>query len=254
MPIGAAIGTAVVGAGSAVIGARSQRRAADQAADVSRENTAANNALTREIYGENARRLDPYNQAGQRAGGVLSDLLLGPAGGNGAPTQGALDAFDRFRNSTNYQFRVGEGMDALGHLWATRGGLHSGAADRAAMTLGQNMGAQELASYMELLARQQGVGLGAAGALAGNGQAMVGAITANNNAAAQVAGNAAIARGNAQAGMWNGIGGAIGTAAGSIYQSSFAPGNQFPPPMPQPPLPMNPGGYTYTPGGGYTPI
>lgn len=308
MPTGVGIGTAVIGAGGALLAGDAQGDAIQNAAETSAAAARENSQLIRDIYGQNAERLDPYNEYGLEAGGALMDLLLGgrhdagtggapaggaagaggnnpaedqwatgalaalqpnvgrsvwdrvnsiadpserysalqplldqgersfltryertnarpaaaPATGGGAPANsGALDAFDRFRQGTNYQWRLNEGLDARNGLLAARGGLYSGAAERSAMELGQNMASEELSNYMNLLSRQYSMGLSAASSLAGNGQGMAGSLVANNNAAASAAGNAAIAGGNAQGQMWQGIAGSLGQGLGSVFQSSF---------------------------------
>lgn len=96
------------------------------------------------------------------------------AGGAAAPTvspqQAAQSAFDQFRNSTNYQFRLGEGLDAVNSGFAGNGVLQSGAALRGINDYAQNMASSELGNYLALLSQQQGVGAGAASAAAGVGQ------------------------------------------------------------------------------------
>jgi hypothetical protein len=331
MPIGAIAGaTAVAGVGSAVIGASSQKKAANKAAGTATQNTAANNAMSREMYANNAARLDQYSANGLRASNALSDMLLGPApattgqsgtatpvgtgssalspqagmlngalgfaggspgtspqpgqpsvgGGtdwaayvnanpdalanwnaiqgtthddtfNGSlaafgqhhyvsdgsrrdltafqpqrspgavtpPAPNALSAWDQFRNSTNYQFREQQGLEGMNQGYAARGILQSGAAQKALGEWNSNFAANELGNYQNLLAGQQNMGLTASSALAGVGQSMVGQVTANNNSAAGVAANAALASGAANAGMWGNIGSSIGNAAGMMGSS-----------------------------------
>jgi hypothetical protein len=334
MPIGAAIGTAAVGIGGAVMGADATRDASRSANDTAQATAAANNALSREMYANNAQRLDPYSQGGLRAGNALQGLLgintlpanngAGPAvnpttaggsqnftpeqqwaqgainamlpritrssvrnqlstmsndpvgalnylmtlsppssdqyplyqqyvsgnprpaagaapapatggalgGGQGTqqpggtpatggttPQNGALSAFDTFRNSTNYQWRLGQGQKALEMSGLPGGGYDSGATRKSITEYGQMFAANELGTYMDRLAQQQQLGMGAASALAGVGQNMVGQVTANNNAAGSAAANAALMRGQANSNMWGGIAGSIGQAAGALGSS-----------------------------------
>ncbi len=300
MPIGAV--TAAVTVGGAVLSSSAQKKAAKKAAGAAKDNTAANNALAREMYGNNAARLDPYSANGMRASNALTEMLLGPApataapvaaapagggtvpargvlgqgtqqyaregfgnewaGGNGArhlfqrlpgfingtsavrpptttpplggglpgtapatatPAPNALSPWDRFRNSTNYQFRVNEGMDGINQGYAARGMLQSGAALQGIEEYRQNFAANELGRYQDLLAQQQGVGMGAASALAGVGQNMVGQVTANNNSGASAAANAALMRGQANSNMWGGIAQGIGGVLGGMGGSSYGP-------------------------------
>ena len=137
-------------------------------------------------------------------------------GTTGTPANAALSAWDTFRNSTNYQWRFGQGQKALELSGLPGGGYDSGQTRKAIVEYGQNFAANELGAYMDRLAQQQQLGLGAASALAGVGQNMVGAVTANNNAAAGAAANAALVQGTAQSNMYGQIAGSIGTAIGAL--------------------------------------
>lgn len=277
MPI-AAIG-AVASIGGAIIGSKAQKKAANTAAQAAADNTAANNALALNIYGQNKATLSPFVNTGTNASNAINALLGlgGPAvvaaptaggqtnrpgiagamasndlnarspsalrygynflngqpvpqndtlmGANGAPIsatqpsggQSYLDAFDNYRNSTGYQFRLGEGMRSLDNSYASRGVGQSGAAAKAALQYGQNIASGEFGNYLNALMSQQGVGLSAAGAQAGVSTNFVNQTTANNNAAASAAANAAIAKGNATSNMWSGIAGGIGNLFGSSF-------------------------------------
>lgn len=82
----------------------------------------------------------------------------------------ANQAFDTFRNSTGYQFRLGQGLDAINSGYAGAGTLKSGAAMKGITDYGQGMASQEFGNYLNSLGNQQGVGLSAGSALAGVGQ------------------------------------------------------------------------------------
>jgi hypothetical protein len=268
MPIGATIGAAAITAGGAVAASSASKKAANKASDTAAAGSAANTALAREQYANNAARLDPYSQGGMRAGGVLSGML-----GVGDPNSsvdwaayvnanpdaledhnlrhadqsladygkyhwaadgsrrdltpfgrqsdgGALAAFDAFRNSTNYQFRVNEGQKGFAQGAFAKGYGESGAAMKGLEQYRQNIAANELGTFQDRLFQQQQTGMGAASALAGVGQNMVGNVTANNNNAASAAGNAALINGQAQGQMYGSIAGALGSVA-----SSFGPRN-----------------------------
>lgn len=291
----AAIGLGVAGVGS-VIGAKSQSKAAGQAADASVQASRENAALMRDIYGQNKDVLNPFIQRGNVAGDHINALLgLGgtpggqqqggpaamslPSGGNAlasfnpaayggsnlnedialprgtmhpgsiktpahqggytgrvpmaqeqaqgggqsyAPGAGHVDqtaqqaaesAFDIFRNSTGYQFRLGEGMNALNSGWAGAGTLQSGAAAKDALRYGQNFASNEFGNYMGYLGNQQGVGLSAGSALAGVGQNYANSMAANNNNAASAIGNAALVKGQN-----NPFGNALGMIGGGMFQ------------------------------------
>ncbi len=252
------IGGAIAAAGAiggSLLGAKAQKKAANQASDVAMRTATMNNALTKEIYGENKATLAPFVQSGASATGRINSLLdQGPTGLTPLSSQYLASmnpgSFDDYRESTGFDFRMNQGLDALSHGAAARGAYQSGAADKALMRYGQDFGsneyqnwrrnvgeygqyadqfgAQERAytndrndNYFGLLANQQGVGLGAASAQAGVGQNYVNNITANNNSAGTVAANAALAKGAANSSMYAGFGNALGNFAGSAFGSSY---------------------------------
>lgn len=79
----AIIGSAVIGAGASYLGGKAQSKAAGKAADASLAAARENNELSREIYGQNASRLDPTASRGIQAGNALAGLLGLPSGANG---------------------------------------------------------------------------------------------------------------------------------------------------------------------------
>jgi hypothetical protein len=134
--------------------------------------------------------------AGNAPQGTMEPTLTtgGPTVPPMTAQQAQEDAFERFRNSTGYQFRVQEAQNALNSGFAGSGLLQSGAALRGLDELRQNMASAEFGNYAALLGQQQAVGAGSASSLAGVGQnfasnvAQLNTLNANNQA------NAAIAR------------------------------------------------------------
>lgn len=229
----AAIGLAAAGVGAAV-SSGSQKSAAKNAAATQQNVANQNNALAANIYGQNQAALSPFMQRGNAAGNQINALLgLGgapqggqmPAGygygtldgqaGLGTPAAGqsAGNAFNTFRNSTGYQFRLGEGMGAMNSGLASSGVLQSGAAMKEAQRYGQNFASNEFGNYMGYLGNQQGVGLGGASALAGVAQNYGNNVQANNQ-------NAADARGNSFliAGQNNPFANALGMIGGGMFK------------------------------------
>lgn len=131
----------------------------------------------------------------------------------------ARSAFDNYLNSTGYQFRFDEGMKGLNIGAGARGMLESGARDKAALRYGQGIASDEFARYMQLLDNQQRLGFNSASALAGVSQNTLGLITANNNNASSALANGALAKGSANANMWGGIAGSLGSAFGQLGSS-----------------------------------
>lgn len=156
-------------------------------------------------------------------GGILGDRSVGwngrlnPPGsmslGGNALTAAALNpqqaqnaAFDNFRNSTGYQFRLGEGMNALNSGFAGAGTIKSGAAMKEALKYGQNFASNEFGNYLNMLNNQASRGMGAASAQAGVSQSL-----GNNLANIQMQqgdnlANAALAKSQNTANALNSIG------------------------------------------------
>ncbi len=128
--------------------------------------------------------------------------------------QTAQNAFDTYRGSTGYNFRMNEGIRAIDAGAPVR---NSGATLKARMNYGQNLASDEFGRYLGYLGNQQNLGYGAASAQAGVGQNVSNSLVANNNANASNQGNALLARGNANAQMWNGIGNGFGMLMGSSF-------------------------------------
>lgn len=106
----------------------------------------------------------------------------GPTGGYGIPAtpgtpaipgqtsqQAASAAFDQYRNSTGYQFRLGEGNRGVNSAYAGAGTIKSGDAMRGIAEFNQNFASNEFGNYMGALGGQQAQGLTAAQAQAGVG-------------------------------------------------------------------------------------
>jgi hypothetical protein len=131
-----------------------------------------------------------FGQYHYGADGSRRDLSAYTAGqmGGGNTADAARAAFDLFRNSTGYQFRLGQGMDAVNSGYAGRGMIKSGDAMKAINDYGQGMASAEFGNYMGLLQGQAGTGLSAA-----NAQAGVATNAANNM------GNIALQNGSNQA-------------------------------------------------------
>lgn len=249
-----AIGTALALAGATIAGSvlssKSQKKAATQAANVSQQNAQLNDATIRDMYAQNSAALQPWQQSGLQANQMYNALLgipnqqmpqnalMGeyvdrPYGGymsggyndnfnleqaigqtSQITPQTAQNAFDTFRGSTGYQFRMNEGVRAIDAGAPVR---NSGATLKARQQYGQNLASNEFGNYLGYLGNQQNLGFGAASAQAGVGQNVTNSLVANNNANASNQANAFLAKGNANANMWNGIGGGIGSILGSSF-------------------------------------
>jgi hypothetical protein len=143
-------------------------------------------------------------------------MTMQPAAPAMSPQQAQNAAFDNFRNSTGYQFRLGEGLDAVNSGYAGAGALQSGAALRGITEYGQNFASNEFGNYLGALSNQQAVGAGAASAGAGVSQNFASMAGNSNNFNAQNQMNAQLSRQNPFANALGMIGGASQNLAGAF--------------------------------------
>jgi len=162
--------SAVAGIGSAIIGSRSARR---QAESQERSTGAAIDAsltgfryLTGNEGVNDAQRMG--TQAGQQLAGQIGQggqfqqmlgmgqALMGMGGNSPEAQRRAQEAFQQYQNSTGFQFRMGEGTNAITGNAATRGLLNSGATLRGLNDYGQGMASQEFGNFMNQYNQQMG--------------------------------------------------------------------------------------------------
>ncbi len=203
-----AIGGAILG------GAALSSSAAKKASKAATGAANANNALPAEIYDQNKEILNPTITRGDVAGDRLSALL-----GLGGDEAAANDAFDKYLESTGYQFMRDQGRDAITSTRATQGLLNSGATLKSLEKYGQGVGSQAFGGYLGQLTDLSRQGLSAGSALAGVGTNYANAVGGNNNNAATAIGNGAISNAN----TWsNALGQLTGVFGQGIGQSSYA--------------------------------
>lgn len=195
-----AIGAGAIG--SAAISSGASGRAADAASQSAEISAAEQRAAREKAYAT----LDPFIKGGTAAGGRINALL-----GLGGDMAAARQGFDQYRRSTGYQFRLGEGMNALNSGYAGAGTIQSGAAIKDAVRYGQNFASGEFGNYLGALGNQQGIGLQAGGAAAG-----VGVNTANS--LGQIYSNRADAIGNAALANAQNVNSLIGTLGAGIFK------------------------------------
>lgn len=111
-----------------------------------------------------------WNKYGQFEAGRSMPTTGGTAATSAQDAQSAAtQAFDQYKNSTGYQFRVNEGMRAVNSGYAGAGTIKSGAAIKAASDHGQGMATQEFGNYLNALGNQQSLGYQAGSSAAGVG-------------------------------------------------------------------------------------
>lgn len=222
MPIGAAIGASVAGAGIGALGASSaantQANAATQAAQLQQQSAAAAQAQQLQMYNQTRSDLSPYMNTGNAALSQLASLFGIGTGGPTAATAAA--ATSALTQTPGYQFGLDQGVQALDRSSASRGLNLSGAQLKDAQTFGQGYAQQQAwQPYVSSLTGLAGMGQNAAAGVGSNGLATANSIT-NSITGAGNAGAAGIV-GAGQAGA----SGTVGTAnalSGGLQNSLLA--------------------------------
>lgn len=209
MPIGAAI-SAVGTIGSTAI----QSGAAGAASKAASEANANTLAFEKQVYGQAGSNLQPTINQGQGAGTALAGLL----GIGGNPTA-SEDAFKNYLGSTNYNFQLQQGENAV--EYANAPAFQSGATAKALNNYAQGQAGNALSGYESLLSGQQGLGVNAALGLGQIGAGIGNTINSANQANAATQGSAAVYAGNAQS---SGLGGLANLINQGATQSSYGGG------------------------------
>jgi hypothetical protein len=150
-------------------------------------------------------------------GGALGSPQ-GPNATTGPATaqQAALNAYEMFKQSTGYQSRLQEGQRGQGAMFSALGTYQSGARDKALARFNQDYASREFGTWLGQVGNQQGLGFGAASALAGVSQGSADRLGAISQNSADFAGQAAVARAQNQGALYTGIAGAAGQVAGAL--------------------------------------
>lgn len=204
--VAAAIATsAVVGAYSSRQGAKAQKQAADQSAEVQRE-----------IFQKQTELAEPFRQAGISSQNELM-RLLGIGGDATAADYGMLTRGFGERDlqmDPGYGFRLREGEKALERMQSARGNLLSGGAIKAGQRYGQDLASQEYMNAFNRAQAQLGTRLGALGSLYGAGQAATQQVSGQAGQYGENVGNLLMAGGAARASGYAGAANALNQALG----------------------------------------
>jgi hypothetical protein len=215
--------TAAATVGGAVISSSAAKKASKTAANAATTAATENNALQRDIYDQNKATLSPFVNAGSSVTPTIQSAL----GLNGSTA--ANDAFNLFKGSSGYNFRLAEGQKSVTSALGSRGYLDSGAAQKSLLKYGQGAASNEFGNWLQALTGQQSMGLSAASAQAGVGQGYANSVSANNNNAANATGNAALSNANATGQIVNGALSSFGQLAGLASSYGSKPAMTLPP-------------------------
>lgn len=134
---------AIIGAGASllggIIGGNSAKSAAKSQLQAARES----NALQSQMYQQQREDLAPWRQAGSNALDQINALLQNPSSVEQTP---------------GYQWRMGQGMQALQRSAPGQGGLYSGRAGKALERFGQGFASNEFTDQYNRLANLAGLG------------------------------------------------------------------------------------------------
>ncbi|WP_033134617.1 MULTISPECIES: hypothetical protein [Acinetobacter] len=213
MVAAAIVGSAVV---TGVASSQAQKSAAKRAAGAQQDSTYASIEEQRRQFDQMRELLSPFVNAGTSALGGQQDLL----GLNGMQAQ--QDAINGIQNSAAFKTYLDQGENSLRQNASATGGLRGGNTQAAL--------AQFSPQLLNQMINQQYTNLGGLTALGQNAAAGVGNAgmqSANNignllqQGGAAQAGNA-LAQGQANAQMWNGVNSAIGSLGGMyLYKNGF---------------------------------
>jgi hypothetical protein len=144
----AIIGSSLLGSSAASSAGNAQAAASDRAAE-----------LQNQQYQQNVQRQQPFYQAGVNA---LPELVNA--------SKYTPFGMDQFKADPGYAFRLSEGQKQLDRTAASRGGLLSGGALKAATRYGQEMGSQEYTNAFNRYQTERAARLNPLQALTGMGQ------------------------------------------------------------------------------------
>lgn len=144
----AIIGSSLIGSSAASSAGNAQAAASDRAAE-----------LQNQQYQQNVQRQQPFYQAGVNA---LPELV--------SASKYTPFGMDQFKADPGYAFRLSEGQKQLDRTAASRGGLLSGGALKAATRYGQEMGSQEYTNAFNRYQTERAARLNPLQSLTGMGQ------------------------------------------------------------------------------------
>lgn len=129
--IGGSVISGALGADAARGAANTQADAANRATQAQREGI----AMQKEMFDKQVSLQEPFRQNGLTAQNQLMGLMAGKMGRGFTA--------DDFQTDPGYQFRMGEGMNAIQNSAAARGGLLSGGTLKALQKYGQDFASNE---------------------------------------------------------------------------------------------------------------
>ena len=212
------VGGAILG--SSIIGAVSSGSAADTQAQAQMQSA----QVQKDIYEEQKALQEPYRQAGlEGQNRLMAYLGLGDTSATGygqwaAPSLTA-QTFNQYQDP-GYAFRMSEGLKALDQTAASRGGVLSGNALRAATLYGQGLASEEYQNAFNRYQTSRAAALSPLQQLQGIGQAAASNQAASAGQYGTGVASALTGAANAQAAGTMGTANAISSGLGSYLNYS----------------------------------
>ena len=163
----------LIPAAASLIGGKMSSDAASDAASQANAQNQRGLDLQREMLDEQRRLSEPYRQAGLTGQNRLMELL-GLGGNTGAAGYGQYSrdfGMQDFQQDPGYQFRLGEGLKAMGHRAGARGGLISGQTMKGMEDYRQGLASQEYGNAFNRYQTNRQNQLAPLGSLMSSGQA-----------------------------------------------------------------------------------
>lgn len=214
------IGVAAAGAGSSIIGARAQSRAAGQAADAQTQAAQMGIAEQRRQFDAVRELLAPYVDIGTEATGALSNL----AGLSGAGAQ--QEAIQGIEASPEFQALLQQGEEGILANAAATGGLRGGNTQAALAEFRPRLLSQQISNQYQRLGGIAGMGQAAAAGQASAAQNLGANVSGLMQQQGAATAGAALARGQATANMIGGIGQSLGSVFGAGIPAGGIPQGQ----------------------------
>lgn len=186
--------------GSSIIGGVSAKSAGDTQAAATREATAAQERM----FAKQVELQEPFRQVGVNA---LPELV--------AASKYEPFTMAKYQADPGYGFRLKEGMKALEHSAAARGGLLSGATLRGVQEYGQDLASQEFTNAFNRYQAERAARLNPLQSLAGMGQTTAANVATQAGQLGQNIGSNLIQGGAARASGYMGMANA---ASGGLSQ------------------------------------
>jgi hypothetical protein len=204
-----------VGAGIAAVGVVSNAVSSNKAAKA--QGAAANQASATELeqYHQNREDMAPWRDAGEAA---LSQLTAGTAAGGQFARDFTLADFQR---DPGYQFRMGQGTQALERSAAARGGALSGGSLKALSRYGQDYASNEYSNAYNRWNADRDRRFNRLSSLAGIGQTATTQTAAMGQQTASSVADNITSAGNARASGYVGQANAVNGGIGSMQNMYF---------------------------------